>query len=391
MTRWLSRTPSKNSRPRSWPRPSRWVGPWGPVYGPTSLEIPRGRTYLVLLVAPGSGRTALLMALAGRMKPTGGTLEVMGETNVRTVFGRSALAGIEELDAVYESVTVADLVTEKLRWDAPWYRRVRRADGADLARVCAPVSGALPLPELHSYADELTELEALLLRVALANTTAPPLLVVGGIDQVAEDESRMELVRRLGRRRRTADRRHGLRQSRARRVGRSHPTTAGPEGWSVTMLSDRLWAPTLRYSRGVMPRVALVTIILLPLLYGAMYLWAFWNPFAAVDKVPVALVNTDRGAVVQGQELRAGDQVSDALLKSGQLDLHVMSAESAAALAADGTSYFSITLPEDFSEAIASAATPNPRQAELQFDFNDANNYLASVIGRTRRARSSTR
>jgi putative membrane protein len=136
-----------------------------------------------------------------------------------------------------------------------------------------------------------------------------------------------------------------------------------------------------RYSHGVMPRVALVTIILLPLLYGAMYLWAFWNPFAAVDRVPVALVNTDRGAVVQGQELRAGDQVSGALLKSGQLDLHVMSAESAAKAVADGTSYFSITLPEDFSEAIASAATPNPRQAELQFDFNDANNYLASVIG----------
>src|SRR3954462_10592472 len=136
-----------------------------------------------------------------------------------------------------------------------------------------------------------------------------------------------------------------------------------------------------KYSRGVLPRVALVTIILLPLLYGAMYLWAFWNPFNAVDKVPVALVNTDRGAVVQGQELRAGDQVTDALLKSGQLDLHLMSAESAAKAVADGTSYFSITLPEDFSGAIASAATPSPRQAELQFDFNDANNYLASVIG----------
>jgi hypothetical protein len=131
------------------------------------------------------------------MKPTAGPLEVMGETNARTVFGCSALAGIEELDAVYESVTVADLVTEKLRWDAPWYRRVRRADDADLARVCAPVFGAVPLPELGSYVDELTELQALLLRVALANTAAPPLLVVGGVDQVAEDESRMELVRRL--------------------------------------------------------------------------------------------------------------------------------------------------------------------------------------------------
>ncbi|OPX09174.1 ATP-binding cassette domain-containing protein [Mycobacterium sp. AT1] len=172
------------------------AGPWGPVYGPVTCKIPRGGL-TVLLAPPGAGRTALLMTLAGRMKPMGGSLEVMGETNVQNIFRDSVLAGIEELDAVYESVTVADLVTEKLRWDAPWYRRVRRADDADLARVCAPVFGALPLPESHSYVDELSELDALLLRVALANTTAPPLLVVGGIDQVAEDESRMELVRRL--------------------------------------------------------------------------------------------------------------------------------------------------------------------------------------------------
>ena len=53
-----------------------------------------------------------------------------------------------------------------------------------------------------------------------------------------------------------------------------------------------------RYSRGTLPRVAIITVVLLPLLYGAMYLWAFWNPFAEVNKVPVALVNADRGAVV---------------------------------------------------------------------------------------------
>ncbi|MEU0494879.1 hypothetical protein [Mycobacterium sp. NPDC006124] len=171
-------------------------GPRGPVYGPLTCEIPRGGL-TVLLAPPGAGRTALLMTLAGRMKPTGGTLEVFGESNVRTIFGASALAGVEEVDAVYESVTVGDLLTEKLRWDAPWYRVVRRAGAADLTRVCAPVFGALPLPRLHSYVDELGELDALLLRVALANTTTPPLLVVGPLDQVAHDESRADLVGRL--------------------------------------------------------------------------------------------------------------------------------------------------------------------------------------------------
>src|SRR6185437_4164589 len=89
----------------------------------------------------------------------------------------------------------------------------------------------------------------------------------------------------------------------------------------------------------------------------------------------------DRGAVAAGQELRAGDQVATALLKSGQLDLHLESADDAAKAVKDGKYYFSITLPADFSEAIASSATADPRQAQIDFYFNDANNYLASVIG----------
>jgi putative membrane protein len=136
-----------------------------------------------------------------------------------------------------------------------------------------------------------------------------------------------------------------------------------------------------RYSRGTMPRLALITIVALPLLYGAMYLWAFWNPFAAVDKVPVALVNEDRGANITDRQLRAGDQVADALVKSHQLDLHQTSARQAAQGVSDGTYYFSITLPADFSTAVVSPAGPHPQKAQIQFRFNDANNYLASIMG----------
>lgn len=136
-----------------------------------------------------------------------------------------------------------------------------------------------------------------------------------------------------------------------------------------------------RYSRGTMPRLALITIIVLPLLYGAMYLWAFWNPFAAIDKIPVALVNEDTGASVSGNQVRAGDEVTHALVDSGQLDLHQVSESEAVKGVSDGTYYFSITLPADFSEAVVSPAGPNPQKAQIQFRFNDANNYLASVMG----------
>src|SRR5690625_7955675 len=101
-----------------------------------------------------------------------------------------------------------------------------------------------------------------------------------------------------------------------------------------------------RYARGTMPRVALITIIVLPLLYGAMYLWAFWNPFSEVDKVPVALVNEDRGATVQDRQLRAGDEVAEQLLDSGELDLHEVSAAEAAVGVASGAYTFTRTQQE---------------------------------------------
>ena len=136
-----------------------------------------------------------------------------------------------------------------------------------------------------------------------------------------------------------------------------------------------------RFSRGAMPRIALAVVVLMPLLYGAMYLWAFWNPFDAVNKVPVALVNEDKGTVVDGKKLDAGAEVSDALVDSGQLQLHRVSATEAADGLAGGKYYFTVTLPEDFSAAIASPNSDAPEQARIDFRFNDANNYLASIIG----------
>ncbi|WP_132992535.1 YhgE/Pip domain-containing protein [Gordonia zhaorongruii] len=136
-----------------------------------------------------------------------------------------------------------------------------------------------------------------------------------------------------------------------------------------------------RYSKGAMPRIAIVTVVLMPLLYGAMYLWVFWNPFDEVAKIPVALVNQDQGASSQGKPLNAGDQVQSELLSSGELDLKPTDAADAEDGLSHGRYYFTITIPKDFSSAIASAATGDPHKARVQFEFNDANSYLAGVIG----------
>lgn len=136
-----------------------------------------------------------------------------------------------------------------------------------------------------------------------------------------------------------------------------------------------------RYFRGNLPRLAIITIILMPLLYGAMYLWAFWNPFNEVNKIPAAVVNLDKGATENGEPLEAGKQVVTNLIDSGQLGLEETSEEEASQGLANGTYYYTITIPPDFSKAIVSPTAENAIQAELLFNFNDANNYLSSVIG----------
>ena len=136
-----------------------------------------------------------------------------------------------------------------------------------------------------------------------------------------------------------------------------------------------------RYFRGKLPRLAIGTIILMPLLYGAMYLWAFWNPFAKVNEIPAAIVNLDHGAEMKGKPVHAGDEVTKSLLESDQLDLTEMSTEEAAAKLGNGSINFVITLPENFSEAIVSAEGNQAKKAELTFTFNDSNSYLATIIG----------
>lgn len=172
-------------------------GPWGHVFGPLDLDIDLGGVTVVSGQA-GAARTALLMALCGRMRLTRGSLTVLGFENKPTkVFARSAIACMNELDDVQPSVTVRDLVTEQKRWDSPWYKFVPRVDASGVADMCAEVFGDVPLPPLNAFVDDLPEIQQLLLRIAVANTRRPPLLVVGRIDKIADDAERAILLERL--------------------------------------------------------------------------------------------------------------------------------------------------------------------------------------------------
>ncbi|OII70457.1 YhgE/Pip family protein [Streptomyces sp. CC77] len=150
------------------------------------------------------------------------------------------------------------------------------------------------------------------------------------------------------------------------------------------MRSPKLAALELRrFGRGKLPRAALVAILLLPLLYGALYLWSFWDPYGRLDRIPVALVNDDRGATVDGKKVNAGDDITEGLRESAVFDWHEVSDAEAREGVEDGTYYLSLTMPADFSERISSSSGDSPETGALEVRTNDANNYIVGQISRS--------
>lgn len=83
-------------------------GPHGPLLRRTSVSFRDGRASLVVGL-PGTGHTALALALAGRLKPSSGHVTIDGEHSLRALRRRVAavdVAGVSEPDDVIPFGTV---------------------------------------------------------------------------------------------------------------------------------------------------------------------------------------------------------------------------------------------------------------------------------------------
>jgi putative membrane protein len=130
-----------------------------------------------------------------------------------------------------------------------------------------------------------------------------------------------------------------------------------------------------------MSLIALIALMVVPILYGGLYLWANRDPYGQLDQVPVALVVADTGAPLNGTDRNLGDEVAQELIEDGAFDWHLATADEADAGLDEGAYDFAIELPADFTASIASITSGEPRTADIVLHTSDANNYLASTIG----------
>ncbi|MFF7698326.1 ATP-binding cassette domain-containing protein [Streptomyces lydicus] len=171
-----------------------------------NIDLAAGPGALIAVQGPsGSGRTCLLLALTGRMKPAEGTAEVGGlplPKKMAAVRAASALAhvpGVAELDP---ALTVGEHLRERALLQGRFGgslrallrpRRERRAEARALVDGALDAAGLDPesLPKgIRTSVRDLERLEALRLSVALAMVGGPRLLAVDDTDLKLSDEER---------------------------------------------------------------------------------------------------------------------------------------------------------------------------------------------------------
>ncbi|MEV7603822.1 YhgE/Pip domain-containing protein [Paenarthrobacter sp. NPDC089322] len=138
-----------------------------------------------------------------------------------------------------------------------------------------------------------------------------------------------------------------------------------------------------RMTGGLLPKLTILALTMVPLLYGAVYLYANWDPYGNLDRIDAALVVEDTGATSKdGTELHAGAKVADSLEEGHVFNWkRVSSAEAADAGVRTGEYAFALRIPQDFSANLVSPGSFDAaNQAMLHVTTNDANNYLLSTI-----------
>lgn len=167
-----------------------------PVFGPLDVTLEPGGT-LVVVGPAGSGKTALLLTLTGRMRATAGSGTVIG-ADVRAEHARirseSSLAWVEGVTDLDKDYTVEQHVAERLIGLQPWYRPVVGRRRVQHALETADIGRDLPA---QAFVADLTQLQRFELEILLAWLDGSAIIALDNIDFLREPADRQHAWRLL--------------------------------------------------------------------------------------------------------------------------------------------------------------------------------------------------
>ena len=136
-----------------------------------------------------------------------------------------------------------------------------------------------------------------------------------------------------------------------------------------------------RITAGRLPKFAALALAVIPLLYGGLYLYANHDPYGNLrTSPPRSSSRTPAPPPRRAAAARRPAGRERTWWRPGRSSGTARCAAEAEDGVRTGRYDFAVTMPADFSSALASSGRFEPRQGVLILTTNDANNYIARTI-----------
>ena len=126
--------------------------------------------------------------------------------------------------------------------------------------------------------------------------------------------------------------------------------------------------------------LSMAVISFIPIMYSGFFLGSIWDPYGQVKNLPVAFVNEDKGAQLNGQTVNIGQSVEQKLKGNHDLGWEFVNKQQADDGVNSGHFYAVVTVPTDFSAKAASITAAQPQQAVIHYTTTPAKNYIGSLV-----------
>ncbi len=126
--------------------------------------------------------------------------------------------------------------------------------------------------------------------------------------------------------------------------------------------------------------LSMAVISFIPIMYSGFFLGSIWDPYGQVKNLPVAFVNEDKGAQLNGQTVNIGQSVEQKLKSNHDLGWEFVDKQQADDGVNSGHFYAVVTVPTDFSAKAASITATQPQQAVIRYTTTPAKNYIGSLV-----------
>ncbi|MDR1033259.1 MAG: YhgE/Pip domain-containing protein [Bifidobacteriaceae bacterium] len=145
-----------------------------------------------------------------------------------------------------------------------------------------------------------------------------------------------------------------------------------------------------KFTARALPRLTLCALLIIPLLYSSLYLYANADPYGNLQNLPVAVVNNDKGAPKNASSSsnsastklpqNMGEQVIDNLKKDGSFKWEVADKNDYEQRVVNGEYAFALIIGADFTENVYKLSNFEAIQTDMELLLNDANSYVIHEI-----------